>query len=130
MKQWLFLFASFLVLSCSNNPVPKPDNLLDEEVMVNIIFDISFLQAADVSFSYKLAESNIKMDQYIFNKYKIDSITYRKNQRYYASDPQKYKNIYRKVVERIEQEQEKIKEEQEKNKVASKKNRKKVKPVK
>ena len=70
MKQWLFLFASFLVLSCSNNPVPKPDNLLDEEVMVNIIFDISFLQAADVSFSYKLAESNIKMDQYIFNKYK------------------------------------------------------------
>jgi hypothetical protein len=130
MKQWLFLFASFLVLSCSNNPVPKPDNLLDEEVMVNIIFDISFLQAADVSFSYKLAESNIKMDQYIFNKYKIDSITYRQNQRYYASDPQKYKNIYRKVVERIEQEQEKIKEEQEKNKVASKKNRKKVKPVK
>ena len=130
MKQWLFLFASFLVLSCSNNPVPKPDNLLDEEVMVNIIFDISFLQAADVSFSYKLAESNIKMDQYIFNKYKIDSITYRQNKRYYASDPQKYKNIYRKVVERIEQEQEKIKEEQEKNKVASKKNRKKVKPVK
>lgn len=108
MKQLLFLFISLFVVSCSKNPTPKPDKLLDEEVMVNIIFDISILQAADGSFTYKLAEADIEMDKYIFEKYKIDSTTYSQNQRYYASDPKKYKKIYRKVVERIEQEQEKI----------------------
>ena len=104
MKQVLFLFVSLFVLSCSKNPVPKPDNLLDEEVMVNIIYDISILQATDGSMSYKLTEHNIKMNQYIFEKYKIDSITYRENQRYYAANARAYKKIYKKVIERLEKE--------------------------
>ena len=37
-------------------------------------------------------------------KYKIDSITYRENQRYYAADARKYKKIYKKVIERFEKE--------------------------
>lgn len=104
MKQILFLLLGLLLFSCSKNPVPKPDNLLDEEVMVDIIYDISILQATDGSMPYKLTDHNIKMDQYIFEKYKIDSITYRENQRYYAADARKYKKIYKKVIERFEKE--------------------------
>ena len=115
MKQILFLLVSLLVLSCSNNPVPKPDNLLDEEVMVDIIFDISILQAADGSMPYKLMEYNVEMDKYILDKYKIDSTTYRQNQKYYAANARKYKKIYKKVIERLEQE--KIKVGQDANKV-------------
>lgn len=115
MKQILFLLVSLLVLSCSNNPVPKPDNLLDEEVMVDIIFDISILQAADGSMPYKLMEYNVEMDKYILDKYKIDSTTYRQNQKYYAANARKYKKIYKKVIERLEQE--KIKVEQDASKV-------------
>jgi hypothetical protein len=111
MKQLLFLFVSFLVLSCSKNPVPKPDNLLDEEVMVDIIYDVSILQAADGSMPFKLKEQDIQMDKYIFEKYKIDSATYRQNQRYYAADARKYKKIYKKVIERLEQEKAKVQEE-------------------
>ena len=115
MKQILFLLVSLLVLSCSKNPVPKPDNLLDEKVMVDIIYDISILQATDGSMPYKLTEHNIKMDQYILDKYKIDSTTYRQNQKYYAANARKYKKIYKKVIERLEQE--KIKVEQDASKV-------------
>ena len=104
MKQILFLLVSLLVLSCSKNPVPKPDNLLDEKVMVDIIYDISILQATDGSMPYKLTEHTIEMDEYIFEKYKIDSVTYRQNQRYYAADARKYKKIYKKVIERLEKE--------------------------
>ena len=104
MKQVLFLFISLFVISCSKNPVPKPDNLLDEEAMVDIIYDLSILQATDGSMPYKLTDHNIKMDQYIFEKYKIDSITYRQNQRYYAANARKYKKIYKKVIERLEKE--------------------------
>ena len=115
MKQVLFLFISLFVISCSKNPVPKPDNLLDEKVMVDIIYDISILQATDGSMPYKLTEHNIKMDQYILDKYKIDSTTYRQNQKYYAANARKYKKIYKKVIERLEQE--KIKVEQDASKV-------------
>jgi len=108
MKQLLFLFVSLLVFSCSKNPIPKPNNLLDEEVMVDIIYDISILQATDGSMPQKLTENNIEMDQYIFEKYKIDSLTYRQNQNYYAADNRKYKKIYKKVLERLEQEKAKI----------------------
>jgi D-Tyr-tRNAtyr deacylase len=124
MKQILFLFVSLLVLSCSNNPVPKPDNLLDEEVMVDIIFDISILQAADGSMPYKLMEYNVEMDKYILDKYKIDSATYRQNQKYYAANARKYKKIYKKVIERLEQE--KIKVEQDANKVNGTKGEKQI----
>ncbi len=105
MKHLFFFVGIFFLVSCSNNPTPKPDNLLDEEVMVDIIFDISILQSADGAYTYKLAEANIEIDQYLFDKYKIDSTTYSQNQRYYASDPKKYKKIYKKVIEKLEQEQ-------------------------
>ncbi|MBE9575525.1 DUF4296 domain-containing protein [Flavobacterium proteolyticum] len=104
MKQLLILFVALFVASCSKNPAPTPDNLLDEEVMVDIIFDISILQAADGSMPYKFTEYNIEMDKYILDKYKIDSVTYRQNQRYYAANARKYKKIYKKVIERLEQE--------------------------
>jgi len=108
MKQMLFLFVSLMVLSCSKNPAPEPDNLLDEEVMVGIIYDISILQAIDGSMPYKLTEYNVETDQYIFDKYKIDSTTYKQNQRYYAANPKKYKKIYKKVIERLNQEKAKM----------------------
>ena len=90
MKQVLFLFISLLMISCSKNPVPKPDNLLDDEVMVDIIYDISILQATDGSMPQKLIENDIKMDQYIFEK---------------------YKKIYKKVLERLDQEKANIQDQ-------------------
>ena len=104
MRQLFILFFALFVVSCSKNPVPKPDNLLDEETMINILYDISLLQAIDGSLPNKLMEQDIKMDQYIFEKYKIDSTTYRQNQLYYAGDARKYKKIYDKVLERLEKE--------------------------
>lgn len=104
MRQLFILFFALFVVSCSKNPVPKPDNLLEEETMINILYDISLLQAIDGSMPNKLMDQDIKMDQYIFEKYKIDSTTYRQNQLYYAGDARKYKKIYDKVLERLEKE--------------------------
>ncbi|MCL9768802.1 DUF4296 domain-containing protein [Flavobacterium sp. HXWNR69] len=103
MKQLLFLFISLLAVSCSKNPVQKPDPLLEEEVMVDIIYDISLIQAIEGSMPNRLLENNIKPDQFIFEKYKIDSTIYRQNQLYYAADARIYKRIYKKVAERLEQ---------------------------
>lgn len=103
MKQLLLIFFGVLIISCSNNPVPKPDNLLSEEVIKDILFDAAIIQAAEVASPNGLADNNIKATTFIYEKYKIDSITYYQNQKYYAADVKKYKKMYKEVLKRLEE---------------------------
>ncbi|TXI68287.1 DUF4296 domain-containing protein [Flavobacterium sp. UBA6195] len=103
MKQLFYLLFIVTAISCSKNPVKKPERLLEEEVMVDIIYDVSLLQAIEGAYPNKLIEQNIKPNQFIFEKYQIDSVTYKENQLYYAADSRVYKRIYKKVSERLDQ---------------------------
>ena len=66
MKQLFYLLFIVTAISCSKNPVKKPERLLEEEVMVDIIYDISLLQAIEGAYPNKLIEQNIKPNQFIF----------------------------------------------------------------
>lgn len=103
----LFLGLLFIVLSCNNNGVEKPDNLLDEDQMVEIIYDLSLLDAVR---SQNIGVPNLTptANQLLKDKYKIDSLTFAKNTKYYASDIEKYKKIYEKVKSKLDKENEKI----------------------
>lgn len=103
MKQLLLIFFGVLIISCSNNPVPKPDNLLSEEVMKDILLDVAILQVAGNSMSYRLTENKINPNTYIYERYKIDSITFYQNQKYYAADVKKYKKMYREVLKSLDE---------------------------
>lgn len=103
MKQLSYLLFIVTAISCSKNPVKKPERLLEEEVMVDIIYDVSLLQAIEGAYPNKLIEQNIKPNQFIFEKYQIDSVMYKENQLYYAADSRVYKRIYKKVSERLDQ---------------------------
>ncbi len=103
MKQLFYLLFIVTAISCSKNPVKKPERLLEEEVMVDIIYDVSLLQAIEGAYPNKLIEQNIKPNQFIFEKYQIDSVMYKENQLYYAADSRVYKRIYKKVSERLDQ---------------------------
>ncbi|MVO10080.1 DUF4296 domain-containing protein [Flavobacterium sp. TP390] len=95
---------AFLVLfSCAENPVPKPDRLLSEETMVDILYDTALLQASEAYLPNKLTENKIRIKNYIYTKYDLDSTTYYQNQRYYAADFKKYKRMYKKVSDRLQQ---------------------------
>lgn len=82
----VLLILLLIAISCDKKFVaPKPDNLIDRSVMENILYDIKLLKAAK-SKSYKvLKDNNVQADLYIYNKYKIDSITLRQNIEYYAT---------------------------------------------
>ena len=105
MKKLALFFLTVIFFACSNNPVPKPEILLADETMENILFDVTILQAAESTVSYKLAENNLKVTTFIYKKYKIDSLTYHQNQKYYAANPKKYKKMYKRVLERIDKAQ-------------------------
>ncbi|SHI95241.1 DUF4296 domain-containing protein [Flavobacterium haoranii] len=91
--------------SCKDMAVEKPDNLLPEDKMIDIIYDIAILQAADNYKPINLSDAGVKVNNYIYKKYNIDSTTYYQNHKYYASDVNNYKKIYKKVLEKITAEQ-------------------------
>ena len=101
MKKIVLLFtALFLVLvSCKENGVPKPKNLIDRNQMVDIIYDLAILESARSQ--SMVANSFPKSNDFIKEKYKIDSLTFAQNTKYYASDVKEYKKMYEEVKQRI-----------------------------
>jgi len=103
MKRLLFFLSFFIVLtSCKNTTVEKPDNLIDEDKMVDILFDVSILEAIKVTNPKSLETRKINSNKYIYQKYKIDSLQFAKSDLYYASDVANYEKMYKKVIEKID----------------------------
>jgi len=104
MRKLVAFFLLFAILiSCQKPAVPKPDNLIDEDVMVDIMFDISILEAMKSQKGDVLEANAINPNTYIFKKYKIDSLQFANSDKFYASDIKKYKGIFDKVNKRIEE---------------------------
>lgn len=101
MKNILFIFILFSFCACNENLVKTPENLLDEEVMIDILYDIAVLQAAESYVPDVISSKSIKANSFIYDKYEIDSITYYQNHKYYAADVKKYKKMYTEVIDRI-----------------------------
>lgn len=101
MKKIISIVVTTLFFACNNSPVEKPDNLLSKEEMTNIIYDVMILQASKSYNNVEVKKEDLKIESYIFDKYKIDSSTYHQNQRHYASKPKEYEKMYKEVVERL-----------------------------
>jgi 6-pyruvoyl-tetrahydropterin synthase len=104
MKKLVILFLTFSVfVSCQKNVVEKPDDLIEEDVMVDIIYDLSLLEAIKSQNPASLEVNNINPNDYIYKKYKIDSLLFAQSNQYYATDIKNYKNIYDKVTKKLEE---------------------------
>ena len=97
-----FLAILFLAVSCGDKAVKKPDNLIEEDKMVNIIYDLSLLEAAKSQKPAVLDSNAVDVRNYIYKKYKIDSIQFAKSGQYYASDIANYRKIYANVAKKLE----------------------------
>ena len=94
MRKYLFLLI--LTLGCSSD---APENLINEEKMESIIFDIMILNA---SYNYDLKiDNNLLSDELIYKKYDIDSIQFYESELYYSRNPKIHFNIYSNVKKRI-----------------------------
>lgn len=99
------MFNLVLVLaSCNHNAVEKPKNLIDENVMTDILYDLSIMEAIKSQSPYAPQNQSMNPKDYIFKKYKIDSLQFATSNRYYVSQIEEYKKMYEQVNERIEKE--------------------------
>lgn len=101
MKKIALLFVLFSVFSCGDNAVDKPENLIEKEVMVDILSDLTIIQSVETNNPGVITQKEIKVNEVIYKRYNIDSVSFAQSNRYYASNPHEYQKIIKKVSEKI-----------------------------
>lgn len=117
----VIVFIVFILISCGEKVIEPPENLIDEEQMSLILYDIAILNTTKGTNPAILKKNNIKLMPFIFEKYKIDSLQFAQSDLYYASIPLKYQEIYETVEERLEAEVNTIKKEEQRKRGSTKK---------
>lgn len=91
----------FVFFSCAQGQVEKPDNLLSKAQMIDILYDISALNAIDGTYPKVLMRNEISVMEYVFKKFEIDSAQFALSDKYYASRPAEYEEIYTRLEEKM-----------------------------
>lgn len=100
----IVLMFVFLV-GCTNvYKVPKPDKLIPQTAMENILYDMTIINAAGTYNSQRFSQTGVDPACHVFEKYNIDSAQYAQNTLYYAASLDEYKELIDKVKARIEKE--------------------------
>ena len=95
MKKYLLI--SIFIIGCKPT---APENLISEEKMESIIFDIMILNASS-NYDLKI-DNNMISDELIFRKYDIDSAQFYNSELYYSQNTKIHFNIYTNVKKRIQ----------------------------
>ena len=95
MKKYLIIFI--FIIGCSSN---APEDLISEEKMESIIFDIMILNASS-GYDLKI-DNDMISDELIFRKYDIDSAQFYNSELYYSRNPKIHFDIYSNVKRRIQ----------------------------
>ncbi len=103
------IIVAFLFLSCSSD-VQKPDNLIPEDAMVEIFYDLAIMDAIKSHNPLSLETYGVQPDNYIYKKYGVDSLQFANSNKYYAADIKKYKSMYVKVNDRLKSEKAQVDE--------------------
>lgn len=96
-KILLFLVVLSIVFSCKKELVKTPDRLIEKDKMVNIMYDLALLEAIKIQNPISLDSFKINPNNYIFKKYKIDSLQFSQNNMYYAADYKEYKKMFEEI---------------------------------
>jgi len=114
---YCFFLIILLIFSCQNLDKPsKPENLIPEDKMIQLLTDIAFIKAAKGSYKKVFDIEKINPETYILKKHGIDSIVFAENNKWYANQIEEYEKIFNKVKSNLEKSKtkfEKLKKEED-----------------
>ena len=97
MKTFFLVGSILFFMSCENLEVKKPSNLISEDQMVEILYDMVLINSSK-GVNKKLLQKNINNPEaYIFKKHNIDSLQFAESNAYYTFKNEVYKSIYEKL---------------------------------
>lgn len=114
MAKYGVLLVFIMLLSCNEKVVEKPENLIPEEKMVAVLYDMAVINAAKNMNQDILLEYDIEPMAYIYSKHGVDSLQFVKSDLYYASNPSEYETIYTAVKDKLEKDEQYMEERQKK----------------
>ena len=139
MMRYIFYILFIFIFSCQSvEKVQKPDQLINEEKMVDILTDLAILRSAKDVNSNRLSKFIEEPFDHITRKYNIDSLTLEKNIEYYNFQFNKNLSIYRRVEENIAKKKAKLDsiekvmdslKKHDKKKIKESNNKKKIAPT-
>ncbi|WPO79737.1 DUF4296 domain-containing protein [Flavobacterium sp. KACC 22761] len=103
MKNFVFIIlVLFLSVSCKKEIVKEPKGLIERGKMIDIMYDLSLLEA--MKYQNPLSLDSVESDpkKFIFKKYKVDSLQFAQSNIYYASDYETYKDLYDELGKRLQ----------------------------
>lgn len=110
MKNCFTYLLFFVVLGACQEvqKAPKPDQLIPEEKMVDILVDLAKIDAA-MTYNMKYVEKNgIKPKSYIYKKYGIDSVQLTESNAYYMERFEVNKRMYDEARARLQKQRKKL----------------------
>lgn len=104
MKNRTFLLLILVVLGCQDLKKPeKPDQLIEEKIMVQILAEAYMGNAARGVDNKTLRENNFKWDEALYKKYGVDSLLFAQSNAYYTTNLNNYHKLLVQVEQLLEQ---------------------------
>ncbi|MGB3607892.1 MAG: DUF4296 domain-containing protein [Psychroserpens sp.] len=111
MRNVAIILITLFCFGCNSINRPKePDNLISQNDMANILYDVYILNAAKGANKSVLEENGIYPEDYIFKKYGIDSLQFALSNEYYGFYIDEYAAIVDRVEDRIYKDKEYFKD--------------------
>jgi hypothetical protein len=111
MKKFFYiLLVLVMVASCVERIIQKPDDLIPQEKMTQLLYDLAILNAAKSTNSALLEVHFDSPTNFLFKQYGVDSLQFVKSDIFYASQPLVYEAIYKEVAAKLDKEKSKIEE--------------------
>lgn len=107
MHHKLFLFSlllTALLAGCGNHQpkvARKPDWVIDEKKMVDIIVDLRIVDAATYTANSGPPRDKAKDWYFVMKKYKVQDSVFRKSHDYYCRYPEVLASIYEQAIDRL-----------------------------
>tara|TARA_B110000305_G_scaffold119781_1_gene134467 strand:- start:206 stop:682 length:477 start_codon:yes stop_codon:yes gene_type:complete len=97
MRKIAVLMSFLFFASCGESGMKKPANLISEDLMAAILYDVILINSAK-GVNKQLLQNNIENPlNYIYRSHGIDSLKFAESNAYYTNNSDRYKLIYEKV---------------------------------
>lgn len=112
MKKIVCFCVLVVLAACQKIERPaKPEQLIPEDQMVDIITEIYLFNAAKANYRAVLQRTGLSPEEMIYEKFGIDSVQFVESNSYYGADIQKYMDIHLRVQEKLEAKKKEIEDQ-------------------
>ena len=102
MKKLIYIFLIFYSCGFLTEENVKPNNLIPEDKMIDILYDMSLISVSKGINKRILENNGMKPKKYILKKYNIDSLQFVVSNEYYSKDLEIYLSIYEEVLNKLQ----------------------------